>query len=131
MRRATETEHSHQVAVIDWWSLAHKKYGLPDFALYAIPNANALYSQARNRFALMQKMRDEGVRSGILDLNLDAKSPRDPAAMGLRIEMKKKPNKPSPEQEEVLMYLRKTGYHALVCWDAEEAIRAISGYLAT
>ena len=118
-----ELEHQHQVAVIDWWAYACKGYGLPEFALYAVPNGGARHP------AVAAKLKAEGVRAGILDLNLDAKSPGDPSAMGLRIEMKVKPNRASKEQVAVIDYLRRAGYHVVVAWDADEAIQAITGYL--
>jgi hypothetical protein len=117
-------EHSHQVAVIDWWAYACKGYGLPEFALYAVPNGGDRHP------AVAAKLKAEGVRSGILDLNLDAQCPRVPEAMGLRIEMKVKPNRPSKAQQAVIDYLRRARYHVVVAWDAEEAIQAITGYLA-
>lgn len=114
---------------MQWWGLVHNLYKLPEFALYAVPNGAVLAGNAQRRAIQMNNLKRTGLRPGILDLNLDARSPRDKTAMGLRLELKIKPNKPSEEQEAVIMYLRKQGYHVVVAWGAEEAIQAIKGYL--
>ena len=114
------SEHAEQSAVCDWWALAHKRYGLPEFALYAVPNGNL------RTFSVGAKLKAEGVRRGILDLHLDV--PRG-SFHALHIEMKIWPNKPSPEQEAVMRYLVDAGYRVLVCWSAEQAVEAIKQYL--
>lgn len=125
----SQPERAEQAKVVQWWGLFHDLYKLPEFALYSVPNGATLAGNAQRRAIQMNNLKRTGLRPGILDLNLDARSPRDKTAMGLRLELKIKPNKPSEEQEAVIMYLRKQGYHVVVAWDAEEAIRAIKGYL--
>ena len=130
-RAAKPSEHAEQKAVCDWWRLACKGYGLPEFSLFAVPNGGARHP------VVGRKLKAEGVRAGVPDLFL-AVPRRYPAAeetpgfefIGLFVEMKRKPNKPSPEQEDVLLYLRQRGYHAVIAWSADEAIRAIKAYLA-
>ena len=130
MKRSAPTEHQEQTAVIAWWAHACKGYKLPEFALLAIPNA------AKRSYALAARMRKEGLRAGVPDLFLAVAHTWTTAGLesahipGLWIEMKRKPNKPSPEQAVVLLYLRQHGYHAVIAWSADEAIRAIKGYLA-
>lgn len=133
MRKPRATEHQEQAAVIAWWAHACKGYGLPEFALMAIPNA------AKRSYALAARMRKEGLRAGIPDLFLAARPKKywgsgGPADYdyfpGLWIEMKRKPNKPDANQQAVLLYLRQRGYHCVVAWSAEEAIRAVKAYLA-
>ena len=121
--RYRPSEHSEQTLVIAWFSLACKRFKLPPFSLFAIPNA------AKRSFALAAMLKAEGMRAGIPDLFLAARSGRDQSAMGLFIEMKRKPNKPSAEQLEVIDYLRRAGYHCVIAWNADEAIRAITAYL--
>lgn len=124
------TEHQEQSIVIDWWAHVCTQWGIPAFALFAVPNANALYGQARNRFALMQKMKDEGMRAGIPDLVLAVVTP---VAPGLYVEMKRRDGTPSdvsPEQTAVVSYLRRQGYHVVVAFGADEAMKAIGGYLS-
>lgn len=122
------TEFDEQRLVIDWWAHVCVRWRLPDFALFAVPNANMLYSAAKNRFAVGQRMKDQGVRSGIPDLMLAVVTP---VAPGLYVEMKrKKGGERKPEQIVVIDYLRTQGYHALFCNGADEAMRAIGGYLS-
>lgn len=117
------TEHQEQAAVCDWWKLSCESYGLPEFALFAIPNS------AKRSFRLAAMLKAEGMRAGIPDLCLAAMCPRDPRAGALFIEMKRKPNKPTPEQTEVIDYLRRAGYHCVIAWNFEEARTAIEAYL--
>src|SRR5258708_6266486 len=86
------SEHQSQTAGISWWALACKGYELPPFALFAIPNGGARDPITGSR------LKQEGVRPGILDLMLAVK--RGDFG-GLFIEMKKLGNQPSPAQKEV------------------------------
>lgn len=115
------TEHGEQKAVIQWWKFAHKSYRLPEIALYAVPNAS------KRTPKMASWMKSEGLRKGMLDLNLDA-----PAGgfHGLRIELKLKPNTVSPEQQAAISYYTDAGYCAAVCWSGGEAIDCIKWYLA-
>jgi len=136
MRRSKygASEHQEQVAVIQWWALACKRYGLPEFALMAVPNA------AKRSYALARYMKSEGLRSGVPDLFLAY--PRrmvhqsavsrhiETPFCGLWIEMKRKPNKPSAEQNAIIGWLGLNTYMARVCYSAQEAIDAIKAYLA-
>lgn len=76
---------------------------------------------------LAGKMRELGMTSGISDLELPVAAG---GYCGLKIEMKIKPNKPSPAQVEFLEFSCAQGYLCRVCWSAEEAIGIISMYLA-
>ena len=121
-RQATykASESQEQCCVVDWWRIACKGYSLPEFALYAVPNgANKSINQA-------MKFKREGLRKGIPDLCLDVPCG---GYHGLRIEMKVKPNKPSPEQREVMVYLAKADYRVCLCYSAQEAITEIKVYL--
>lgn len=118
------TEHQEQCAVVDWWALACKGYCLPEFALYAVPNAGAGAQKGQ-----AGKMKAEGVRPGIQDLNLDAARG---GYHGLRIEMKSSgPHaRVSPDQRVVHAYMKIAGYGMAVCWNSGEAIDTIKAYLA-
>lgn len=138
MRRAASkepSEHASQAAVCDWWRLACKGYGLPEFALMAIPNGAHLAGDAKGRAIKMANLKRTGLRPGVPDLFLavrllfDGPNGTIGSVPGLWIEMKRRPNKPSPEQEAVMLYLRQRGYHVVVAYSAEEAIKAISAYL--
>jgi len=114
------SEHQYQVAVIQWWRSACNQYKLPEFALFAIPNGGArdVITGAR--------LKAEGVRPGVYDLML---AHSVGGAHGLFVEMKRKPNKPSTEQNAFREYLTYAGYDSAVCYDSEQAIRAITDYI--
>lgn len=122
-RKSNGSEHAEQSAVIDWWDSACGTYGLPRFALFAIPNG-AFFGSG---YATAAKLKKEGMRRGILDLMLAV--PHD-QFHGLFIEMKYGSNTPSPEQWAVKEYLEKSGYRCGVYWSSDQAIAAIKGYLA-
>lgn len=114
------SEHQSQAAVISWWRLSCTGYQLPEFALFAIPNGGARDVITGSR------LKQEGVRAGILDLMLAVKRGN---FGGLFIEMKKLGNRPSPAQKEVMDYLARAGYQRYVCWTSHAAIAAIREYL--
>lgn len=116
------TEHQEQCAVIEWWWIAHGKYRLPPFALFACPNGG-------HRDAITGSLlKAEGVRPGTPDLILAAPTP---AFSGLFVEMKKTDGaKPSPDQTAFLDYLLSAGYSASVHYGATSAIKEIEDYLS-
>lgn len=122
------TEHSEQVALIDWCRVHEGRY--PELALiYAVPNgaAFARRNNKKNSFSLQaMKIKAEGLRAGVPDLCL-------PVARngmhGMYIEMKVGRNRPTPEQEQYLDALDHQGYHAVVCWGYQEARQALCDYL--
>lgn len=122
VRRAESSEHKEQSALIDWWDAASAGYGVPRFALYAIPNGAHL----AGGYAAASKLKAEGMRPGMLDLALAV--PRD-QFHGLYIEMKYGKNKPSEDQIKVGGYLKSAGYHVCTCWTADSAIQAVKEYL--
>ena len=125
--RGRTTEHAEQAAVIDWWKLACKTYKLPEFALFAIPNAGGYTGGFKKNVVRVIGMQAEGLRSGIPDLFLAMATAT--YCSGLFIEMKVKPNKPTPKQNKVIAYLRTEGYAVEVCYSADEAIAAIKDHL--
>jgi hypothetical protein len=113
------SEHQEQAAVIEWWSYACKGYGLPDFALFSIPNGGHRHK------AVAGKLKAEGLRPGVPDLFL-AVTRRD--AGGLFVEMKSSTGHESKPQINVRRYLSHD-YCCAVAYSAEEAIEAIKQYL--
>lgn len=134
--RVEPSESQSQAAVIQWWALACKGYGLPEYSLFSVPNGAVLAGNAQRRAIQMNNLKRTGLRAGVPDLFLAAPHPVQSTMpgeewlCGLFIEMKKKPNKISAEQADFIYYLRTRGYHVCVCYSADEAIKAISGYLA-
>ena len=68
-----------------------------------------------------------GVKKGVPDISVPVPNKTH---HGLYIELKIKPNKPSPEQLKIIDELNKVGNYACVCWSAEEAIATLEAYLA-
>jgi hypothetical protein len=114
------SEHIHQKALIEWWSNAHKSFGLPECALLAIPNGGQRHP------AVAAKLRAEGVRKGICDLVLPV------ARQGfhsLWVEMKFGKNKPTKEQAEFIRWQQEEGSKCVVCYDWLDAKQEIENYL--
>lgn len=125
------SEHAEQALVIEWWALVHKQYGLPEFALFAVPNGAKL-PWARNRKGVRysseaNKLVREGLRRGIPDLLL-------PVALGgfngLAIEMKSATGVVRAPQSEVLEWFVEENWRCWVCKSADAAMRAVREYLA-
>src|SRR5690606_27339000 len=98
----------------------HQQYGVPSFALFAVPNGGA------RDVITGSKLKAEGVRRGALDLVLAKPTAR---FSGLFLEMKVGSNKPTPEQDQFITYLTGAGYRASVHWSADSAIKEIQWYL--
>ena len=114
------SEHAEQAAFITW--CAYNEARFPELAwMYAIPNGGHRHK------AVAAKMKAEGAKAGVLDLCLPV--PRGPYH-GLYLETKYGKNKPSPEQERWIAFLRSQGHYVEVCWGCEELIRATEKYLA-
>lgn len=128
-RKASEvpSEHQEQAAVIEWWGQQCKAWNYPRKCLFAIPNAQLLVRSAENKHAVMNYLRAEGFRDGMLDLMLAI-----PARgyHGLLIEMKRqKGGVVSEEQAEMLDMFVGLGYLAQVQNGYEQAVQAIRWYL--
>lgn len=127
IKRPLPTESQEQQAVIAWWASYARTKQLDPRLLFAIPNA------AKRSYGLAARMRKEGLRSGVPDLMLTLPKTGHNGAgwslfSGLFIEMKRIGAKPSPEQLAYIDLLRRQGYNALICYGADEAIRAIKAY---
>lgn len=115
------SELQHQIRVIAWWDKNCHVYGLPLFALFAIPNGGGRgLIDAAN-------LKRSGVRAGIEDLFLAA--PRDDKH-GLFIELKADEGEASAEQIAVSGFHRGQAYRSVMCWGHEQAIEVIEAYLA-
>lgn len=128
---AGPSEHQSQVAVIQWWGHYCKTKGLDERLLWATPNAGAGASRGQ-----AGKMKAEGARAGVPDLFLalprSSGNPRSSDRQifnGAFFEMKSAKGKTSEAQAGYIDLLRRTGYNVVVCWSADEAIRAITAYV--
>lgn len=125
-------EHHEQTALIDW---AFRSEGLwPELHwLYAIPNGAKLpfktVTRSGRSFRVCpeaQKLKDEGLRSGVPDLCLPV--PRG-KYHGLYIEMKAEDGEPSEAQLAWLEALNAQGYMAALAFGFEQARETIESYL--
>ena len=120
------TERASQRALIEWWFKAHHAYGLPKFALFAVPNGQILRGDEKARAIQMTSMKLEGFRNGVPDLMLAV--PKGHYS-GLFIELKTRTGIVSAEQKAFIEYLNLACYKAEVCRSTELAIEAITTYL--
>jgi hypothetical protein len=118
--RADEpSEHDIQAAVFAW--AAENEARLPELHwLYAIPNGGARHP------AVGAKLKAEGVRRGYPDIGLDVARG---CYHGLRIELKTRRGKPTPEQLAWLDRLHRQGYFCAVCYGVEQATETLTWYL--
>lgn len=120
-RKSPRAEESRiQCALINYWALKHREFGLPNFALFSIPNGHL---RTAITGAILKR---EGLRSGAPDLMLAA-----PVGIyhGAFIELKTETGKPSPEQKEFLRFLGDARYAATVAYGYDDAVRFIECYL--
>ena len=111
------SEHTEQVAVIQWYRYQYPKYAK---CLWAIPNGGVRH------IGTAVKLKAEGGLSGISDLFLMI--PKS-GWHGLFIEMKVKGGKLSDSQKEFMGNATLMGYQAVVCYGFEQAKDAITEYL--
>lgn len=94
----------------------------PGYALaFHIPN------ESKASIPRRQSLKRAGLKKGVPDICVPVSSGEFHA---LYIEMKVKPNRPSPEQIQLIDELNKVGNYACLCWSAEEAIDILDLYLA-
>jgi hypothetical protein len=109
-----------QRAVIQWWALAHKAFGVREFLLFAIPNGG------RRDVITASIMKAEGVRRGTSDLFLAVPMC---GRHGLWIEMKAPDGVLKPEQKTFQDEVAGLGYAVSVCRSFNEAMNLITDYL--
>lgn len=123
-KKVGHPEHDQQVKVFEWASIMSHKH--PELELLmAIPNG-AFYG---GHWSVANRMKAEGVKSGVPDIFLPVGRCDDDNEYGLWIEMKVGKNKPTEDQKWWLYELMAQGYRTRVCYSAEEAIEEISKYL--
>lgn len=115
------SELQHQIRVITWWDKFCADFGLPAYALLAIPNGG---SRGQIEAANLKR---SGVRPGAEDLMLTV--PRG-IWHGLFIELKIHGGIISDDQKKMAAFHFEQGYQSHVAWSNEEAIDVIRDYLA-
>ena len=88
--------------------------------IYAVPNGGARHP------VVAAKLKAEGVRKGIPDVNIDVPRGSFP---GMRIEFKSVKGRVEPHQAEMHDLLREAGYLMEVHRDAEKAFDSLKKYL--
>ena len=112
-------ESDEQIWLFQWAAYNEHKYPELEF-MFHIPNGGHRTKTTAAR------LKREGVRKGVPDICLPA--PRG-KHHGLYIEMKVDSNKPSPEQERYIAYLKSQSYCVQVCYGFDSAINIIVKYL--
>ena len=127
------SESAHQQAVIQWWASYCRTVGLDERLLMASQSGAVLSGDARARAIQAARLKREGWRAGVPDLQLAVPlfDPDRRACLfhGLWIELKTVGGRASLPQLAYIDLLRHTGYNALICLGADEAIRAITAYV--
>lgn len=129
------TEHDEQVAVVAWCRLNK-------IPIFSVPNGAVL--GGRNKYALLNKLKAEGLEPGVPDLFIPKEGGRKELSgenysnvritviayqNGLFIEMKSAHGRVKPDQQAWVEMLKKNGYRVVICRSAEEAILCIKDYL--
>ena len=114
------SELQHQIRVISWFDKFCGDFGLPPYALLAIPNGGSRGAiEAAN-------MKRSGVRPGAEDLMLTV--PRG-TSHGLFIEMKVLDGRISDDQKKMADFHFLQGYQSYIAYSNEQAIEIITDYL--
>lgn len=119
-KKRDNAESRMQQAVIKWWAVKHKEFGVPECLLFAIPNG------ARRDKVVGAILKKEGVRAGVSDLFLAA--PRG-GWHGAFIELKTETGAVSDAQVEFLDAAQVSAYQTAVCRSLDSAIEVIESYL--
>jgi len=125
-KSAVPYEHDDQVSLFQWLAATARLQSDPDVRealewVHSIPNgAHLSKSQALKLVA-------EGLRKGVLDLSSD--EPRQ-GYHGLRIEMKRKGRKATPEQLRYMAYLERIGVRQELCYTWTAAARVFVDYFS-
>lgn len=116
-------EHDSQVAFFTRVDMDPRTKNL---LVYAVPNFAGHYGTKGQRIYAGKRLKAEGRRKGALDINID-----EPVGNyhGARIEMKRKGEKPTPEQVDWMLKLQARGYATYLCYGADQAWDALFEYM--
>ena len=112
-------EENEQAALFRWASYAQTQYEELKL-MYHVPN------EGKRSAVTGARMKQAGLKSGVPDVCLPT---AHGGYIGLYIEMKVKPNKPTENQKQWLRALREAGHFTAVCYTWEEAKNLIEEYL--
>lgn len=115
------SESQEQQSLVAWWSVVHRTFGLPEAALFAIPNGGA------RSMSTGARLKKEGVRAGVPDLLLAVPAGQ---SHGLFLEMKRsRGSRIAKAQKETMTLFERLGYQVAVCYGCRDAIAAVEKYL--
>ena len=112
-------EENEQAALFRWASYAQTQYDELKL-MYHVPN------EGKRSAVTGARMKQAGLKPGVPDVCLPT---AHGGYIGLYIEMKVKPNKPTENQKQWLRALREAGHFTAVCYTWEEAKNLIEEYL--
>ena len=112
-------EENEQAALFRWASYAQTQYEELKL-MYHVPN------EGKRSAVTGARMKQSGLKPGVPDVCLPT---AHGGYIGLYIEMKVKPNKPTENQKQWLRALREAGHFTAVCYTWEEAKNLIEEYL--
>lgn len=122
-RKPRDNEESRmQMALVRWWAVRHREFGVGEHMLFAIPNGG------RRDVIGAAILKKEGQRNGISDIMLAV--PRG-KYHGLFLELKTETGVVSDAQTMFLCDANKQGYAAYVCRSLGQAIKLIQNYMTT
>jgi hypothetical protein len=113
-------ESQHGQALMKWWKMAHRIYGLRYEDLYHIPNGG---KRSKVEAAIMKA---EGVQPGKLDYPMDVAIGN---CHGLKAELKAPGKKPTRQQMNEINMLNTRDYHAGWFDNWEDLAKFIMDYL--
>lgn len=123
------SEHGEQSALFCWTHLPETRKLYPDLGtslFFAIPNGGSRGDSAKSRMIRGSSLKAEGVKEGVPDTFLSiAKG----GYFGLYIEMKRKGQKPSLEQEQFAESVTNKGYAWVYCDSWEKARDMLIAYM--
>lgn len=100
--------------------MSYMRYQYPEILAFHTPNGGNRNAQEGAKFKRM------GVLPGVPDILIPV--PQN-GFNGLCIELKIKPNRPTPQQLTVMAEFKKNNWHVEVCYDFDAAIQTINNYL--
>ena len=113
-------EENEQAALFRWASYAQTQYEELKL-MYHVPN------EGKRSAVTGARMKQAGLKPGVPDVCLPT---AHGGYVGLYIEMKVKPNKPTENQKQWLRALREAGHFTAICYTWEEAKNLIEEYLS-
>lgn len=119
MVQAKTKEEVEQITLFSWAEFAKNKYPELDL-MYHVPN------EGKRSAATGARLKAEGLKAGVPDVCLPT---AHGGYIGLYIEMKVKPNKPTEQQKQWLRDLREAGHFTAICYTWEEAKDLIEEYI--